>query len=121
MEEQNRDKPGMGCPTRTPNDPLTALGQPGASPRGPRRPAPYPLPTKIDIRLTDTLRTALRKRALADGITDSACARRILLDALDVESDLDRRIGAVVTDAFPFAGHRCERLTAAVLARLAMK
>lgn len=86
----------MGCPTRTPNEPLAGLGLPGASPRGPRRPAPYPLPTKIDIRLTDGLREALRRRALADGITDSACARRILLDALDVESDLDRKSGVYI-------------------------
>jgi RNA polymerase sigma-70 factor (ECF subfamily) len=31
---------------------------------------------------------------------------------------IDKRIGPVLLNAFPFAGRRCERLTAAVLARL---
>jgi RNA polymerase sigma-70 factor (ECF subfamily) len=35
-----------------------------------------------------------------------------------VQAELDRQIGPVLTDAFPFAGKRCERLTQAVLRRL---
>lgn len=38
-----------------------------------------------------------------------------------LREDLDRRIGAVLTDTFPFAGRRCQRLTDTVLARLALK
>jgi RNA polymerase sigma-70 factor (ECF subfamily) len=33
---------------------------------------------------------------------------------------LDRRIGPVLLDAFPFAGWRCERLTDAVMRRLGL-
>lgn len=40
-------------------------------------------------------------------------ARRLL------KEQLERQIGPVLLDAFPFAGMRCERLTEAVLARLA--
>ena len=34
-----------------------------------------------------------------------------------VREQLDRKIGPVLLDAFPFAGKRCERLTGAVLKR----
>lgn len=98
MQSENKIEPGMGC--RTLSDaqrPPPEAGLPGDAPRGPlkpaRKPAPYPLPWKVDIRLTDELRAALRKRALDEGITDSACARRILLRALGLESDLDNRTG----------------------------
>jgi RNA polymerase sigma-70 factor, ECF subfamily len=39
-------------------------------------------------------------------------ARRLLRD------HLDKQIGPVLMDAFPFAGRRCERMTAAVMKRL---
>lgn len=42
-------------------------------------------------------------------------ARRLL------KEQLQRQIGPVLLDAFPFAGERCERLTEAVLARLAQQ
>lgn len=48
---------------------------------------------KVDIRLTEELRVALRRRAMEEGVTDSACARRILLRALGLESDLDTKTG----------------------------
>jgi RNA polymerase sigma-70 factor (ECF subfamily) len=35
-----------------------------------------------------------------------------------VRKQLDEQIGPVLLDAFPFAGQRCERLTAAVMTRL---
>jgi RNA polymerase sigma-70 factor (ECF subfamily) len=35
-----------------------------------------------------------------------------------VRKQLDERIGPIMLDAFPFAGRRCERLTAAVMKRL---
>lgn len=35
-----------------------------------------------------------------------------------VRKQLDEQIGPVLMDAFPFAGHRCERLTTAVMKRL---
>jgi RNA polymerase sigma-70 factor, ECF subfamily len=37
-----------------------------------------------------------------------------------VREQLDKQIGPVLMDAFPFAGRRCERLTAAVLNRLGL-
>ena len=42
-------------------------------------------------------------------------ARRLLREALE------KQIGPVLTDAFPFDGRRCERMTEAVLARIAPK
>ena len=39
-------------------------------------------------------------------------ARRLVRD------ELDKQIGPVLLDAFPFAGRRCERMTNAVLQRL---
>jgi RNA polymerase sigma-70 factor (ECF subfamily) len=38
-----------------------------------------------------------------------------------LRKDVERQIGPVLMDAFPFAGRRCERFTAAVLERLARK
>jgi RNA polymerase sigma-70 factor (ECF subfamily) len=35
-----------------------------------------------------------------------------------VREELDKQIGPVLMDAFPFAGRRCERMTNAVLQRL---
>ncbi|MGH6867717.1 MAG: RNA polymerase sigma factor [Methylocella sp.] len=37
-----------------------------------------------------------------------------------VRDELDRQIGPVLMDAFPFAGRRCERMTNAVLRRFAL-
>ena len=37
-----------------------------------------------------------------------------------VRKELDARIGPVMLDAFPFAGRRCDRLTAAVMERLGL-
>jgi len=37
-----------------------------------------------------------------------------------VREQLDKQIGPVLMDAFPFAGRRCERLTEGVLQRLGM-
>jgi RNA polymerase sigma-70 factor (ECF subfamily) len=34
--------------------------------------------------------------------------------------ELEKHVGPMLGDAFPFAGHRCERLTAAVLQRLGL-
>jgi len=37
-----------------------------------------------------------------------------------VREQLDKKIGPVLMDAFPFAGKRCERMTGAVLDRLGL-
>jgi RNA polymerase sigma-70 factor, ECF subfamily len=38
-----------------------------------------------------------------------------------VREQLDKQIGPVLLDAFPFAGQRCERMTAAVMTRLGLQ
>ena len=38
-----------------------------------------------------------------------------------VREQLDKQIGPVLLDAFPFAGRRCERMTAAVIKRLGIR
>jgi RNA polymerase sigma-70 factor, ECF subfamily len=35
-----------------------------------------------------------------------------------VREQLDKQIGPVLMDAFPFAGRRCERMTSAIMQRL---
>ena len=35
-----------------------------------------------------------------------------------LRESVEKKIGPIVMDAFPFAGHRCDRLTEAVLKRL---
>jgi RNA polymerase sigma-70 factor (ECF subfamily) len=35
-----------------------------------------------------------------------------------LRDNVEKKIGPVVMEAFPFAGHRCDRLTEAVLKRL---
>jgi len=37
-----------------------------------------------------------------------------------LRNNVERKIGPVVMDAFPFAGQRCKRLTDAVLKRLGL-
>ena len=37
-----------------------------------------------------------------------------------VREQLDKQIGPVLMDAFPFAGRRCERMTAGVMKRLGL-
>jgi RNA polymerase sigma-70 factor (ECF subfamily) len=37
-----------------------------------------------------------------------------------VREQLDKQIGPVLMDAFPFAGRRCERLTEVVMERLGL-
>ena len=38
-----------------------------------------------------------------------------------VRKELDAKVGPILLDAFPFAGRRCDRLTAAVLHRLGLE
>ena len=81
--------------------------------------------------LPDTFRTVLVARVLEDMSVEETAdllqlhpktvktrlhrARRLLRKALE------RQIGPVLMDAFPFAGRRCERMAEAVLTRLALK
>jgi len=37
-----------------------------------------------------------------------------------VRDQLDKQIGLVLMDAFPFAGHRCEKMIEAVMKRLGL-
>ena len=37
-----------------------------------------------------------------------------------LKREMEKHIGSILGDAFPFAGHRCERLTDGVLARLGL-
>ena len=117
MQNEVGDKPGMGSRTSSDNAQRlpTVAGLPGDAPRGPQRTQP-PLPSKIDLRLTEELRGALRKKAIAEGVTDSAMARRILLRALGLESDLDNRSGFdVSTEKLLYASKLLANLRAVIL------
>lgn len=70
----------------------------------------------LGVRLTDDLRRALRVRATAAGISDSAMVRRLLLDVLGVESPLDHASPRVPPEEIQAAARLLDRLTALVLA-----
>lgn len=52
------------------------------------------------------------------GIRPETVKTRLHRARLLVRKELEQQIGPVLLDAFPFAGRRCERLTAAVMERL---
>lgn len=52
------------------------------------------------------------------GIRPETVKTRLHRARLLVRKELEQQIGPVLLDAFPFAGRRCERLTAAVMKRL---
>ncbi len=52
------------------------------------------------------------------GIRPETVKTRLHRARLLVRKELEQQIGPVLLDAFPFAGRRCERLTAAVMQRL---
>lgn len=54
------------------------------------------------------------------GIRPETVKTRLFRARALVRRQLDEQIGPVLMDAFPFAGRRCERLTAAVLKRLGL-
>lgn len=52
------------------------------------------------------------------GLTAATVKTRLHRARAMIRKALDAQIGPVLLDAFPFAGRRCDRLTAAVMARL---
>ena len=54
------------------------------------------------------------------GIKPETVKTRLHRARLLVREQLDKKIGPVLMDAFPFAGKRCERMTGAVLNRLGL-
>ncbi|QEL26492.1 RNA polymerase sigma factor [Bosea sp. F3-2] len=54
------------------------------------------------------------------GIRPETVKTRLHRARLLLRRELDEQIGPVLLDAFPFAGRRCERLTAAVMKRLGL-
>ena len=54
------------------------------------------------------------------GIKPETVKTRLHRARLLVREQLDKQIGPVLMDAFPFAGRRCERMTAAVIKRLGL-
>lgn len=52
------------------------------------------------------------------GVRPETVKTRLHRARLLVRKELEQQIGPVLLDAFPFAGRRCERLTAAVMERL---
>ena len=52
------------------------------------------------------------------GIPPQTVKTRLFRARALLRTEIERQIGTVLLDAFPFAGRRCEKLTAAVLSRL---
>lgn len=86
------------------------------------------LETAID-ELPDPFRTVLMARAVEGmsieetaelfGLKPETVKTRLHRARQFLRDALEKQIGPVLTDAFPFDGRRCERMTQAVLARLA--
>jgi len=64
---------------------------------------------------------SIEETAEAFGILPETVKTRLHRARRLLRSALERHIGPVLGDAFPFAGQRCERLTAAVLDRLGLR
>jgi RNA polymerase sigma-70 factor (ECF subfamily) len=52
------------------------------------------------------------------GISPKTAKTRLFRARRLIREQLDKQIGPVLMDAFPFAGNRCERMTNAVVRRL---
>ncbi|WP_293807564.1 RNA polymerase sigma factor [uncultured Bosea sp.] len=63
---------------------------------------------------------SVEKTADLLGIRPETVKTRLHRARLLVRKELEQQIGPVLLDAFPFAGRRCERLTAAVMQRLGL-
>ena len=83
---------------------------------------------RLTDELPDTYRTVFVLRVI-EGLSNEETAELLALRPQTVRTrlhrarhllkeELERQIGPVLLDAFPFAGKRCERLTEAVLARI---
>lgn len=97
--------------------PVPGDARPGATPRGPlTKPPPPPLGAYFGVKLTDDLRVAVRRRALSEGLSDGAWVRRLMLDALAIESDLDRASAKVPPEELAAATSFMAMLTKLVLA-----
>jgi len=80
--------------------------------------------------LPDVFRTVLVARLIEDmsveetaellGIKPETVKTRLHRARQLVRDQLDKQIGPVLMDAFPFAGRRCERMTDAVMKRLGL-
>jgi len=80
------------------------------------------------LKLPDAFRTVFMMRVVEGmSIEDTAEALDIRPETVKtrlhrarqmMREQLDRKLGPVLLDAFPFAGRRCERVTASVLHRL---
>ncbi|AFL50200.1 RNA polymerase sigma-70 factor (ECF subfamily) [Sinorhizobium fredii] len=83
---------------------------------------------KLTDHLPDTYRTVFVLRVIEGigneetaallGLRPETARTRLHRARHLLKEQLERQIGPVLLDAFPFAGKRCERLTAAVLARI---
>jgi len=63
-------------------------------------------------------RVSVEETAALLGIRPETVKTRLHRARLLLHKELEQQIGPVLLDAFPFAGRRCERLTAAVMQRL---
>jgi RNA polymerase sigma-70 factor (ECF subfamily) len=55
------------------------------------------------------------------GILPQTVKTRLFRARVLLRTEMERQVGPVFRDAFPFAGHRCERLTERVLSRLGLR
>jgi len=116
MQNREEIKPGMGGITPAQVAPAkSGARQPGALPRGPLNKPPPPLAAIFCVKLSKDLRSAVRLRALSEGLTDGAWVRGLMLDALAIESAPDRASARVTPEEIASATKLLANLRAVIL------
>jgi RNA polymerase sigma-70 factor (ECF subfamily) len=60
----------------------------------------------------------VEETAAAFGILPQTVKTRLFRARALLRAEMERHVGPALGDAFPFEGHRCDRLTDSVMARL---
>lgn len=79
---------------------------------------PEPFRVVLVARLVEEM--SVEETADLLGLRSETVKTRLHRARLLLRSDLERQVGPMLTDVFPFAGNRCERMTDAVIARLGL-
>jgi RNA polymerase sigma-70 factor (ECF subfamily) len=77
---------------------------------------PEPFPVVLVARLVEEM--SIEETAELLGLKPETVKTRLHRARNLLRDDLERQVGPMLTDAFPFAGARCERMADAVIARL---
>ncbi|MEE2565083.1 RNA polymerase sigma factor [Hyphobacterium marinum] len=78
-----------------------------------------PEPFRVVFVLRDVEGCSVAETAAAQGLKEETVKTRLYRARRRLRETLDKQVSHAVDDAFPFLGHRCDRITNAVIERLA--